>query len=290
MASIPPSPKPNFQECYKLLQEQMEYVSKLNILDENSQEYKDTYAEYIKTINALITFSRNWLNMSCNNTNPKIKKCHDQLIDLKSYIEVIEACYSNNPKYQYYCEQVSESLERLIASPDKCPQNYAHIPMKPNVKSDEFIASEIQSHLQKLKKCSSEFGCVGYPNDFVVVPEIKKMGIICGHTACNKYPLLKSQSYCKEHTCTKDGCNSPSIIIRKKSRNFTETGMFCKIHECQYNNTGPYCIVCSKTVGHYDEYEYLPENLHYECACDVQTCANPKKNNGFCVKHKDFEC
>ena len=41
MAPNPSVPKPNFQECYKVLQEMMEYVPKLNIMDENDPEYKE---------------------------------------------------------------------------------------------------------------------------------------------------------------------------------------------------------------------------------------------------------
>lgn len=56
MAPIPSEIKPNFQECFKTLQELMEYLPKLNIMDPHDPKYKVMYVKYQETLKKFIKY------------------------------------------------------------------------------------------------------------------------------------------------------------------------------------------------------------------------------------------
>lgn len=277
MAPIQSVPKPKFQECYKELQGMMECLLKINIMDENDPEYKVMYVKYHETLQKFME------NQPMLPKIPNIKEiCH------------IDNCDGIVVKDEKYC--LSHICKWSYTAPYSIELQHTGVYSCSNatVIGKEYCKEHNGTDYCENHKDKSEIQL----DDFVVVPKIPSddseldiTKVVCGFDECEGHPVLKSHDFCKEHKCGTDKCND-SIIFINYSNNRIPVGKFCEKHS---REKGPFCIVCKECVVNcgitYGKIiPNMTENLHYKCACEVLSCPNPKENNGFCEKHKDFAC
>ena len=388
MAPIPSEIKPNFQECYKALQVLIEYLPKLNIMDSEDPEYKVMYVKYHETLKKFMENPPMLPEILSKSTSVKEISSDDLVLDQCDYICAVDHCNI----YPYAGHGVCKKHECIeygcFSRRDTHEYCYNHLCKYIEKSPIEYECSEIKNHLEdgcEKHKDISEMPFDEYvvvPKPLPEVPELIPYKIKCEmvYVNCKKYPVLKSQRFCKDHTCIENKCSKGSFnteyccdhvckykygniacILKKSDKskycekhacshgecpesinnvNYTtcfnhrcmygsingkrepscmnmrmddKTG-YCESHVCSYEECknemysyhngkkmckehlpGPSCIVCEKRIykdkkNDANTVANLQENLHYECACDVQTCANPKdaRYNGFGEKHKDF--
>ena len=104
---------------------------------------------------------------------------------------------------------------------------------------------------------------------------------------CNVLPMFKNHKYCKDHSCIEYGCENERAVISSKERSsLSNTPLIILNEYCQNHNQ--LCFFCKKLV--YKDNDFLTNTLHFNCACLLNICTNPKTNihNGFCSKHQEY--
>jgi len=175
MAPIPSvEMKVNFQECYRSIQELMEYLPKLNIMDENDPEYKVMYVKYHETLQKFMENQPMLPEMPSDNKRTN-KCCKDGCI--------IEIDGNRKCCAEHRCKCI------FLGTTDTCP----NLQRNGDKYCDEHMCSVDNCHSPTYTSCNycDKHRC--------------KHGFITGECQSK---CLDGQKYCEEHTCSYDKCKN----------------------------------------------------------------------------------